>query len=143
MQDLTIAVVGATGAVGTEFLRIMEERHPDAHRLKLLASHRSAGKRISVNGRDLAVEETTEESFKGVDIAFISVSTEISRWLGPVAVTAGAVVIDDSSAFRMQPEVPLVVPEVTARMWSGTRASYPSPTAPPLPWSWWPNPCGS
>ena len=112
MRDLTIAVVGATGAVGTEFLRILEERHPDAHKLKLLASHRSAGKRISVNGRELVVEETTEDSFKDVDIAFISVSTEMSRRLGPVAVAAGAVVIDDSSAFRMDPDVPLVVPEV-------------------------------
>ncbi len=134
MQDLTIAVVGATGAVGTEFLRIMEERHPDAHGLKLLASHRSAGKRISVNGRDLAVEETTEESFKGVDIAFISVSTEISRWLGPVAVAAGAVVIDDSSAFRMQAEVPLVVPEVNGEdvEWHQGIISIPNCSTTPL-----------
>ena len=112
MQDLTLAVVGATGAVGTEFLRIIETRHPELHKIKLLASQRSAGKRLTVNGRELVVEETTEDSFRGVDIAFISVTTEVSRRLAPIAVAAGAVVIDDSSAFRMQPQVPLVVPEV-------------------------------
>ena len=112
MQDLTLAVVGATGAVGTAFLRIIETRHPELHKIKLLASQRSAGKRLTVNGRELVVEETTEDSFRGVDIAFISVTTEVSRLLAPIAVAAGAVVIDDSSAFRMQPQVPLVVPEV-------------------------------
>ncbi|MFQ6026400.1 MAG: aspartate-semialdehyde dehydrogenase [Dehalococcoidia bacterium] len=112
MQDLTIAVVGATGAVGTEFLKIVEERQPELKRLKLLASRRSAGRKLTVNGRDFTVEETNENSFSDVDIAFISVSTEASRLFGPMAVTAGATVIDDSSAFRMQPEVPLVVPEV-------------------------------
>ena len=112
MQDLTLTVVGATGAVGTEFLRIIETRHPKLRNIKLLASRRSAGKRLTVNGRDLVVEETTEESFRGVDIAFISVSTEVSRRFAPVAVATGAVVIDDGSAFRMQPQVPLVVPEV-------------------------------
>jgi len=112
VNDLTIAVVGATGAVGTEFIRVVEKRHPDLHQIRLLASSRSAGKHLTVNGRDLVVEETTEKSFRGVDIAFISVSTEISRWLVPVAAAAGAIVIDDSSAFRMQPTVPLVVPEI-------------------------------
>jgi aspartate-semialdehyde dehydrogenase len=112
LQDLTIAVVGATGAVGVEFLKIVAERYPDLRQIKLLASRRSAGKRVTVNGRELVVEETTEDSFKGVDIAFISVSTEVSRQIAPIAVAAGAVVIDDSSAFRMDPEVPLVVPEV-------------------------------
>jgi aspartate-semialdehyde dehydrogenase len=112
MKDLTIAVVGATGAVGTEFLRIMEQRHPKAQKIKLLASHRSAGKSIRVNGRNLIVEETSEDSFRGVDIAFISVSSEVSRRFAPIAVEAGAVIIDDGSAFRMDPQVPLVVPEV-------------------------------
>lgn len=112
LANLTLAVVGATGAVGTEFLRIIEERHPELHNLKLLASKRSAGKKLTVNGAELVVEETTADSFRGVDIAFISVSTAISRELAPIAVAARAVVIDDSSAFRMQPEVPLVVPEV-------------------------------
>ena len=112
MQDVTIAVVGATGAVGAEFIRIIEKRHPELGQVKLLASRRSAGKRMSVNGRELVVEETTEDSFDGVDIAFISVSSEVSLRLAPVAVAAGALVIDDSSAFRMREEVPLVVPEI-------------------------------
>ena len=112
MQDLTIAVVGATGAVGAEFLRIVETRYSSLPKLKLLASSRSAGKRISVGGKDLIVEEATEKSFDGVDVAFISASAEVSRRLGPAAVAAGAVVIDDGSAFRMEDTVPLVVPEV-------------------------------
>jgi aspartate-semialdehyde dehydrogenase len=114
MKDVNIAVVGATGAVGTEFLRIIEERHPELHQIKLLASARSAGRRISVNGRERVVEETNEASFHGTDIAFISVSAEVSRRWAPIAQAAGAVVIDDSSAFRMRDDVPLVVPEVNA-----------------------------
>ena len=106
------AVVGATGAVGTEFFRIMEERYPDAHNFKLLASSRSAGKTIAVNGKAHTVQETTADSFQDVDVAFISVSATVSRQFAPAAVKAGAVVIDDSSAFRMQDDVPLVVPEV-------------------------------
>ena len=112
MEDLSKAVVGDTGAVGQEFINIVETRYPKAHNLRLLASKRSAGKIISVNGKDLKVEETTEESFKGIDIAFISVSSEISHKFAPIAVSSGAVVIDDGSAFRMEPTVPLVVPEV-------------------------------
>ena len=112
MQDLTIAVVGATGAVGAEFLRIIEERYAKPPALRLMASRRSAGQRITVGGRDLVVEEATEDSFNGVDLAFISASSEVSRRLAPAAVSAGAVVIDDGSAFRMDPAVPLVVPEV-------------------------------
>ena len=112
MQELNIAVVGATGAVGTEFFRILEQRYPALPRIKALASSRSTGKRLSVAGRELEVEETTEDSFAGVDIAFISVSSELSRRFAPAAVAAGAVVIDDGSAFRMREDVPLVVPEV-------------------------------
>ena len=112
LNHLTIAVVGATGAVGAEFLKIVEQRHPRLHGLKLLASSRSAGTKLTVNGKEFTVEETTEDSFQGVDIAFISASTEASRHWAPIAVAAGAVVIDDSSAFRMQEDVPLVVPEV-------------------------------
>ena len=112
MKDLTIAVVGATGAVGTEFLRIAESRYPQLPKMKLLASRRSAGKRLLVGGQELVVEEATENSFSGVDVAFISVTSEVSRRLAPAAVAAGAVVMDDGSAFRMQDEVPLVVPEV-------------------------------
>ena len=112
LKELTIAVVGATGAVGAEFLKIVEQRHPQLQGLKLLASSRSAGTKLTVNGREFTVKETTEASFQGVDIAFISASTEASRHWAPLAVAAGAVVIDDSSAFRMQEDVPLVVPEV-------------------------------
>ncbi len=112
LKDLVIAVVGATGAVGAEFLKIVEQRHPNLYGLRLLASRRSAGRRLTVNGREFTVAETTEDSFKGVDIAFISASTEASRHWAPLAVAAGAVVIDDSSAFRMEEAVPLVVPEV-------------------------------
>ena len=112
LNHLTIAVVGATGAVGAEFLKIVEQRHPGLRNLRLLASSRSAGTMLTVNGKEFTVEETTEESFRGVDIAFISASTEASRHYAPIAVAAGAVVIDDSSAFRMQDDVPLVVPEV-------------------------------
>ena len=112
MQELNIAVVGATGAVGTEFFHILEQRYPVLPRIKALASSRSAGKRLSVAGRELVVEETSEDSFAGVDVAFISVSSEVSRRFAPAAVAAGAVVIDDGSAFRMREDVPLVVPEV-------------------------------
>lgn len=115
LKDLVIAVVGATGAVGAEFLKIIAQRHPQLYGLKLLASARSAGQRLTVNGREFTVAETTEDAFKGVDLVFISASTEASRHWAPRAVAAGAVVIDDSSAFRMQDNVPLVVPEVNGR----------------------------
>ena len=112
VQDLTIAVVGATGAVGAEFLHIVETRYPDLPRLKLMASSRSAGRVIQVAGQGFTVEEATENSFEGVDVAFISASSAVSHQLAPAAVAAGAVVIDDGSAFRMDETVPLVVPEV-------------------------------
>ena len=102
MQDLTIAVVGATGAVGVEFLRIIENRYPSLPKLKLLASSRSAGKRMTVGGKELVVEEAAEDSFDGVDLAFISANSECSRRLAPAAVAAGAVVIDD--AYNASPE---------------------------------------
>src|SRR5689334_18301262 len=110
----TIAVVGATGAVGREFLRIAEKRDLPIKSLRLLASSRSAGSTMRFRGEDIRVEETTDSSFAGVDLAFISATTEASRYYAPLAVAAGAVAIDDSSAFRMDPNVPLVVPEVNA-----------------------------
>ena len=112
ISDLHIAVVGATGAVGTEFLNILKDHYTDLPQLTLLASSRSAGNTIEVNGEAVVIQEATPESFEGVDIAFISVSSEISLDLAPHAVKAGAIVIDDSSAFRMNDTVPLVVPEV-------------------------------
>ena len=112
MREISIAVVGATGAVGREFLKVLEQRQFPASHIKLLASRRSAGSRLRVRGEDLVVGETTPSSFEGIDIAFVSVNSQLSGELGPVAVEAGVLVIDDSSYFRMQPEVPLVVPEV-------------------------------
>ena len=134
MQDLTVAVVGATGAVGAEFLRIVEKRYSTPPRLKLLASSRSAGKRLPVSGTEYVVEEATPDSFQDVDIAFISASGDVSRALGPAAVAAGAVVIDDSSAFRMEPEVPLVVPEVNGAdvEWHQGTISIPNCSTTPL-----------
>ena len=114
MDSCRIAVIGATGAVGRVFLQILEERRFPASSIRLCASKRSLGKRLTVNGQELAIEGATPELLGEVDIAFISASGEVSRELAPVAVEQGALVIDDSSAFRMDPKVPLVVPEVNA-----------------------------
>ncbi|RMH34872.1 MAG: aspartate-semialdehyde dehydrogenase [Nitrospirae bacterium] len=107
-----VAVVGATGAVGTEMLEILEERKFPVERLLPLASARSAGGEVTFRGEDLTVKLLTEESFKGIDIALFSAGASISREFAPKAVKAGAVVIDNSSAWRMDPTVPLIVPEV-------------------------------
>ena len=112
LQGLKLAIVGATGAVGQETLRLIEARYPQHTNLKLLASKRSAGRKMEVNGKTFTVAETTDDSFDDADLVFISARTEDSRRFGPVAAQAGAMVIDDSSAFRMDPNVPLVVPEV-------------------------------
>jgi aspartate-semialdehyde dehydrogenase len=135
MKEVSIAVVGATGAVGREFLRVMEQRKFPAGYIKLLASHRSAGSRMRFNGEELEVEETTPDSFNGIDIAFISVSpTRLSGEFGPIAVDAGALVIDDSSYFRMDPAVPLVVPEVNGEdvEWHQGIISIPNCSTTPL-----------
>jgi len=108
----TVAIAGATGAVGEELLRLLEERKWPLAGLRLYASSRSAGKTMRFRGEDLPVEELREDSFAGVDIAFFSCGAERSRRFAPAAKAAGAVVIDNSSAFRMDPEVPLVVPEI-------------------------------
>jgi aspartate-semialdehyde dehydrogenase len=107
-----VAVVGVTGAVGQEFLRVLAERKFPLKSLKLLASARSAGKTVQFNGQDVMVEELTADSFKGVEIALFSAGGSISKEFGPIAVKAGAVVVDNSSAYRMKEGVPLVVPEV-------------------------------
>ena len=112
LSEPRIAVVGATGAVGAVFLNIVEERGFPFDDIKLLASSRSAGRRLKVRGVDVEVQETTPESFEDVDIAFVSATTAVSRELGPVIAAAGAVVIDDSAVFRMDPQTPLVVPEI-------------------------------
>src|SRR5574344_2098605 len=111
MKKYNVAILGATGAVGQEFLNLIEERNFPFAELKMLASKRSAGKKIQFMGKEYTVEEAAEDSFKGVDIALFA-GGAASKTFAPAAVKAGAVVIDNSSAFRMDPEVPLVVPEV-------------------------------
>ena len=134
LQGLNLGIVGATGAVGLETLRLIEARYPKHTNLKLLASKRSAGRKMEVNGKTFTVAETTDASFDGVDIVFISARTEDSRRFGPVAAAAGAMVIDDSSAFRMDPGVPLVVPEVNGADldWHDGIVSIPNCSTTPL-----------
>lgn len=109
-----VAVVGATGAVGREMVSILEERKFPVSELVLLASDRSEGERIEFDGKNRSVKKLMKDSFNGVDIALFSVGSEQSLKVAPVAVAAGAVVIDNSSAFRMDAKVPLVVPEINA-----------------------------
>ena len=111
-EQYRVAIAGATGAVGVEFLRLLEERRFPISKLLLLASARSAGKTMRFDGRDVLVEELTENSFENVDIAFFSAGGSISKKYAPLAARAGAVVVDNSSAFRMDPKVPLVIPEI-------------------------------
>jgi aspartate-semialdehyde dehydrogenase len=111
-KNYNVAILGATGAVGTELLALLEERNFPLGKLKLLASERSAGQSIKFAGEDLIIEAVTDTSFDGVDIVLASAGGSISKkWL-PIATKAGAVSIDNSSAFRMHPDVPLIVPEV-------------------------------
>ena len=109
-----VAVVGATGAVGTEMIEVLEEREFPVARLVPLASTRSAGGTVIFKGNEVSIEVLTKDSFAGVDIALFSAGADLSREFAPIAVKAGAVVIDNSAAWRMTPEVPLVVPEVNA-----------------------------
>ncbi|HLF71921.1 MAG TPA: aspartate-semialdehyde dehydrogenase [Dehalococcoidia bacterium] len=111
-KKYNVAVVGATGVVGEEFLRILPERGFPLGSLKLIASQRSAGKKIAYGEDVLEVEALSPSSFEGCDLAFISATDEISREYAPIAAKAGAIVIDDSGVWRMDPEVPLVVPEI-------------------------------
>jgi len=104
--------MGATGAVGTEFLNILQQRDFPLASLKLLASSRSAGKKLAFRGEDLVVEELTEGSFRGVELVLASAGAGVSRKFVPAAVAAGAVVVDNTSAFRMDEQTPLVIPEV-------------------------------
>ncbi len=122
-----VAVVGATGAVGGEFLRLFEERQFPVAGLRLLASERSVGKAASFKGRSICVEEATTDSFEGVDFAFFSAGASRSKLLVPSALAAGAVVIDNSSAFRMDADVALVVPEVNGTEISPSRKLYAVP----------------
>ncbi|HKP79456.1 MAG TPA: aspartate-semialdehyde dehydrogenase [Phenylobacterium sp.] len=114
-----VAIVGATGAVGVELVRCLEERNFPLASLKLLASSRSAGREVAFRGQTLTVEALDDDSFEGVDLALFSAGGGLSKVYGPKAVAAGAVVVDNSSAFRMDPACPLVVPEVNAETLDG------------------------
>ena len=107
-----IAIVGATGAVGAELLQVLERRGFPVERLLPLSSQRSAGKTVSFRGEEIATEELSPASFRGIDLAFFSAGGDISRQYAPIARAAGAIVIDNSSVFRMEPDVPLVIPEI-------------------------------
>jgi aspartate-semialdehyde dehydrogenase len=113
-NDPVVAIVGVTGAVGAQFIATLEKRGFPVAKLKALASARSAGKTLDFRGQTIVVEELTERSFDSVDIALFSAGSGVSRRFSPIAVKAGAVVIDNSSAFRMDPNVPLVIPEINA-----------------------------
>ncbi len=109
-----VAVVGATGAVGLEMIKTLEKRNFPVGRLTLLASARSIGRTLKFRRKEIAVEELTKESFKGIDLALFSAGGNISKEFAPLAARAGCVVIDNSSAFRMDDSVPLVIPEINA-----------------------------
>jgi aspartate-semialdehyde dehydrogenase len=109
-----VAIVGATGAVGIEMIKTLEKRNFPVGKLTLLASARSAGKKLKFKGQGIAVTELTKDSFTGVDIALFSAGGGISKEFAPIAAKAGCVVVDNSSAFRMDDSVPLVIPEINA-----------------------------
>src|ERR1041384_4699501 len=109
-----VAVVGATGAVGIEMIKTLERRNFPVGKLTLLASARSVGKQLKFKGKDITGTELTKDAFKGVDIALFSAGGGISKEVAPIAAAAGCVVVDNSSAFRMDDTVPLVVPEINA-----------------------------
>ncbi len=113
-REYNIAIAGATGAVGQEFIKVLEERKFPIKTIKMLASANSVGKELEFNGHTCNVEQLTEASFQGVEIALFSAGGDRSKQFAPAAAKAGAVVIDNSSAWRMDPDVPLVVPEVNA-----------------------------
>jgi aspartate-semialdehyde dehydrogenase len=112
MTAYKVAIVGATGLVGQEFIKVLEQRKFSISSIKLYASDRSAGKKLFFGHQEITVEETNNDSFNHIDIALFSAGAEISRHFSPIAAKAGALVIDNSSAFRMEPNIPLVVPEV-------------------------------
>ncbi|KAH7570867.1 hypothetical protein JRO89_XS05G0210100 [Xanthoceras sorbifolium] len=117
----SLAVVGVTGAVGQEFLSVLSDRDFPYRSIKMLASKRSAGKELSFEDRTYTIEELTENSFDGVDIALFSAGGSISNKFGPIAADRGTVVVDNSSAFRMVENVPLVIPEVNPEAMSGIK----------------------
>jgi len=113
-EQYNVAVVGATGAVGEQMREVLEERQFPIGELRLLASERSAGQFLPFQGRQLPVQVLNEDSFKEIDIGLFSAGGSVSAKFAPLAVAAGAVVVDNSATFRMEPDIPLVVPEVNA-----------------------------
>lgn len=112
MKQYTVAVLGATGAVGQEMIKILQERNFPVGKLKPLASARSAGKPLRFKGEDVVIEEARDEAFQGVDIVLGAAENDIAKKFAPAIVKAGAVFVDNSSAFRLDPNVPLIVPEI-------------------------------
>lgn len=113
-KTYNVALVGATGAVGQKIMHLLQDKQFPINEIKLLSSKRSAGKKMTFNNKEITVEEATPESFSGIDIAFFSAGGAVSKQLAPEAVKHGAIVIDNTSAFRMAEDVPLIVPEVNA-----------------------------
>ncbi len=122
-----LAIAGVTGAVGQEFLKILEERDFPFDSLKMLASSKSAGKKIEFKGKKYTVEELTKNSFARVDVALFSAGAARSKEFAPAAVEAGTVVVDNSSAFRMAPDVPLVIPEINPQKIARTECILANP----------------
>ena len=112
MKQYTVAVLGSTGAVGQEMIKILQERNFPVGKLKPLASARSAGKTLRFKGEDVVIEEARDEAFQGVDIVLGAAENDIAKKFAPAIVKAGAVFVDKSSAFRLDPNVPLIVPEI-------------------------------
>ena len=112
MKQYTVAILGATGAVGQEMIKILQERNFPVGKLKPLASARSAGKTLKFRGKDVTIEEARDEAFEGVDIVLGAAENDIAKRFAPAIVKAGAVFVDNSSAFRLDPKVPLIVPEI-------------------------------
>ncbi len=137
MSSYRVALLGAAGAVGQELLRVLVDRHFPVSELKLLATSRSAGHKFTFRGEELTVEEVSEEAFRGVDICFFAAGNEASKVWAPVAVRAGAVVIDKASVFRMEKEIPLVrhFPQLGAidDLEPGELIPEPAPVDAPMP----------
>lgn len=112
MKTYTVAVLGATGAVGQEMIKVLQERNFPVGKLVPLASARSAGKTVKFRGEDVTIQEAADTAFKGVDIVLGAAENDIAKKFAPAIVASGAVFVDNSSAFRLNPEVPLIVPEV-------------------------------
>ena len=127
MSSKSVAVVGVTGAVGQEMLDVLEARDFPLSSIRPLASERSAGKTVQFKGEDLPIEVLGQDSFSGIDLALFSAGASISREYAPLAVDSGAVVVDNSSAFRMDPEIPLVVPEVNSGAIAGHQGIIANP----------------